>query len=69
MFDHSLSMMTGTSRTLRDYCDWFAEFVDAREDIDPGNILDIACNDGTQLDSFRKLGWKTLWCRPRKKFI
>ena len=47
MFDHYL-YVTGTSQTLRDYCDWFAEFVDTREDIDHGNILDIACNDGTQ---------------------
>lgn len=68
MFDHYL-YVTGTSQTLRDYCDWFAEFVDAREDIDHGNILDIACNDGTQLDSFRKLGWKTFGVDPAKNLF
>ena len=68
MFDHYL-YVTGTSQTLRDYCDWFAEFVDARENIDHGNILDIACNDGTQLDSFRKLGWKTFGVDPAKNLF
>ena len=68
MFDHYL-YVTGTSQTLRDYCDWFAEFVDTREDIDHGNILDIACNDGTQLDSFRKLGWKTFGVDPAKNLF
>ena len=68
MFDHYI-YVTGTSQTLRDYCDWFAEFVDAREDIDHGNILDIACNDGTQLDSFRKLGWKTFGVDPAKNLF
>jgi len=68
MFDHYL-YVTGTSQTLRDYCDWFAEFVNARENIDHGNILDIACNDGTQLDSFRKLGWKTFGVDPAKNLF
>ena len=68
MFDHYI-YVTGTSQTLRDYCDWFAEFVHAREDIDHGNILDIACNDGTQLDSFRKLGWKTFGVDPAKNLF
>ena len=68
MFDHYL-YVTGTSQTLRDYCDWFAEFVDARENIDHGHILDIACNDGTQLDSFRKLGWKTFGVDPAKNLF
>lgn len=68
MFDHYL-YVTGTSQTLRDYCDWFADFVDTREDIDHGNILDIACNDGTQLDSFRKLGWKTFGVDPAKNLF
>jgi SAM-dependent methyltransferase len=68
MFDHYL-YVTGTSQTLRDYCNWFAEFVDTREDLDHGNVLDIACNDGTQLDSFRKLGWKTFGVDPAKNLF
>jgi len=68
MFDHYL-YVTGTSQTLRDYCDWFAQFVTDREQITHGNILDIACNDGTQLDSFRKLGWKTFGVDPAKNLF
>lgn len=68
MFDHYL-YVTGTSQTLRDYCDWFAKYVTDRENIERGNILDIACNDGTQLDSFRKLGWKTFGVDPAKNLF
>jgi SAM-dependent methyltransferase len=68
MFDHYL-YVTGTSQTLRDYCDWFAQFVTDREQLTHGNILDIACNDGTQLDSFRKLGWKTFGVDPAKNLF
>jgi len=68
MFDHYL-YVTGTSQTLRDYCDWFAQFVTDREQVTDGNILDIACNDGTQLDSFSKLGWKTFGVDPAKNLF
>ena len=68
MFDHYL-YVTGTSQTLRDYCDWFAQFVTDREQLTHGNVLDIACNDGTQLDSFRKLGWKTFGVDPAKNLF
>ena len=68
MFDHYL-YVTGTSQTLRDYCDWFAQFVTDREQLTHGNVLDIACNDGTQLDSFRKLGWKTFCVDPAKNLF
>ena len=62
MFDHYL-YVTGTSQTLRDYCDWFAKYVSQRES-SKGHLLDIACNDGTQLDSFKKLGWSTYGVDP-----
>lgn len=68
MFEHYL-YVTGTSQTLRDYCDWFAEMVTEREGISGGDVLDIACNDGTQLDSFRKLGWKTFGVDPAKNLF
>ena len=68
MFDHYI-YVTGTSQTLRDYCDWFAKYVTDREDIERGNVLDIACNDGTQLDSFRNLGWKTYGVDPAKNLF
>lgn len=56
--------VTGTSKTLRDYCDWFAEKITQTHSV--GSVLDIACNDGTQLDSFKQLGWDTYGVDPAK---
>lgn len=47
--------VSGTSSTLKQYFDRFA----VRYTDTPGRVLDIACNDGTQLDSFAELGWDT----------
>ncbi len=50
--------VSGTTKTLRDYFDFFAsktlEYLPNAK-----NVLDIACNDGTQLDSYSKLGLET----------
>ena len=55
--------VSGTSQTLRDYFDDFAaktlEYVPNAK-----NILDIACNDGTQLDSYQRLGLQTFGIDP-----
>jgi len=55
--------VSGTSQTLRDYFDWFA-----RETLtynpDAKSVLDIACNDGSQLNSFKALGLKTYGVDP-----
>ena len=55
MFRHYL-YVSGTTKTGRDYFDFFAkktlEYVPNAK-----NILDIANNDGTQLDSYKKLGF------------
>lgn len=54
--------VSGTTKTLREYFNWFVSFC--------GNytsgkkILDIACNDGTQLDSFKKNGYETYGIDP-----
>ena len=54
---------SGTPKTFNEYCEWFASFVE--EDIKRvGNILDIACNDGTQLNKFKLRGWKTFGIDP-----
>jgi 2-polyprenyl-3-methyl-5-hydroxy-6-metoxy-1,4-benzoquinol methylase len=61
--------VSGTSKTLKDYSDWFANCV--HETIIPKtkNILDIGCNDGTQLDSFKKLGYGTHGIDPAKNIF
>jgi 2-polyprenyl-3-methyl-5-hydroxy-6-metoxy-1,4-benzoquinol methylase len=50
--------VSGTTKTLRDYFDYFAaktiEYFPSAS-----RVLDIACNDGTQLDSYLRLGMET----------
>ena len=55
--------VSGTSQTLKDYFDFFSKetlkyFPDAK------TVLDIACNDGSQLDSFKKLNLSTYGVDP-----
>jgi len=60
--------VSGTSQTLRDYFDVFAEFskdiFSSIHNRAPHNVLDIACNDGSQLDSYAKLGLVTAGVDP-----
>lgn len=56
--------VSGTSQTLRDYFDWFANFTVGYFTGTPTSVLDIACNDGSQLNSYKKLGLKTYGIDP-----
>ena len=56
--------VSGTTKTLRDYFDWFAEFSLSFWNKKARTVLDIACNDGSQLNSFKKLGLKTYGVDP-----
>jgi len=57
--------VSGTSQTLRDYFDWFAKLTfDYCTTSKPNSVLDIACNDGSQLNSFKALGLKTYGIDP-----
>lgn len=54
---------SGTPKTFNEYCEWFVSYV--QEDNNKiGSILDIACNDGTQLSKFKLNGWKTFGIDP-----
>jgi 2-polyprenyl-3-methyl-5-hydroxy-6-metoxy-1,4-benzoquinol methylase len=55
--------VSGTSQTLRDYFDWFAKETLTYAP-DAKTVLDIACNDGSQLNSFKALGLKTFGVDP-----
>ena len=55
--------VSGTSNTLREYFDSFAVYV-LKNNPNSKNVLDIACNDGSQLDSFAKIGLKTYGVDP-----
>lgn len=56
--------VSGTSQTLRDYFDWFANETLNYFSEKPASVLDIACNDGSQLNSFKALGLKTYGIDP-----
>lgn len=56
--------VSGTSQTLRDYFDWFAAHTLEYFSEKPSTVLDIACNDGSQLNSFKALGLKTFGVDP-----
>ena len=56
--------VSGTSQTLRDYFDWFAKRTLEYFETLPQTVLDIACNDGSQLNSFKALGLKTYGVDP-----
>ncbi len=62
--------VSGTSQTLHKY---FEDFVDLCEIYAPKNkknkILDIACNDGTQLDKFKDKGWETYGVDPAENLF
>lgn len=64
MFRHYL-YVSGTTQTLKDYFDMFAKKT-LEYNPNAKTILDIACNDGTQLDSYLKLGLKTYGIDPAK---
>lgn len=55
--------VSGTSNTLRKYFDDFSDIV-LNYNMKAKNILDIACNDGSQLDSFKKRNLKTYGIDP-----
>jgi 2-polyprenyl-3-methyl-5-hydroxy-6-metoxy-1,4-benzoquinol methylase len=54
---------TGTNQTIKDYSKWFANFC-LESCNQSGTVLDIGCNDGTQLDYFKALGVKTYGIDP-----
>lgn len=56
--------VSGTTKTLRDYFDWFAKFSLSFCNTNAKSVLDIACNDGSQLNSFKKLGLTTYGVDP-----
>lgn len=55
--------VSGTTKTLLTYFDWFASFV-KEYSINSKSVLEIACNDGSQLNSFKSLGYDTYGIDP-----
>jgi SAM-dependent methyltransferase len=55
--------VSGTSGHYKKYLKWFAETIRSRYP-NAKNILDIGCNDGSQLDEFKALGFETFGVDP-----
>eukprot|EP00469_Lotharella_globosa_P009610 CAMPEP_0167777912 /NCGR_PEP_ID=MMETSP0111_2-20121227/3967_1 /TAXON_ID=91324 /ORGANISM="Lotharella globosa, Strain CCCM811" /LENGTH=1084 /DNA_ID=CAMNT_0007668169 /DNA_START=6 /DNA_END=3260 /DNA_ORIENTATION=- len=71
LFDKYL-YKSGTSRTLQEYFAWLANKVaqQARpERRNSGKVLEIASNDGSQLDQFKKIGWDTYGVDPAANIV
>jgi SAM-dependent methyltransferase len=56
--------VSGTSQTYLDYMWWFAKWCREYSSNYRGSVLDIGCNDGSQLDFFNKLGFNTYGVDP-----
>jgi 2-polyprenyl-3-methyl-5-hydroxy-6-metoxy-1,4-benzoquinol methylase len=54
--------VSGTSQTLHKFFDDLAER--KTKGLNPGNVLDIACNDGTFLEKFKSRGWSVYGVDP-----
>lgn len=61
--------VSGTSQTGRDYMEWFAKFAREQFAYWPDRVLDIGCNDGTQLDYFKQLGFRTYGVDPAENLF
>ena len=56
--------VSGTSQTYLDYMVWFAKWTREYVDRWHGHVLDIGCNDGSQLDAYKQLGFRTYGVDP-----
>ena len=69
MFKHYL-YVSGVSGVYREYLDWFARFsvneYGSPEGRGASSALDIGCNDGTQLDSYKSRGLSTFGVDPAR---
>lgn len=54
---------TGTNQTIQNYSKWFADFC-LESCTSAKTVLDIGCNDGTQLDYFKAMGVDTYGIDP-----
>lgn len=58
--------VSGTSKTYVEYMDWYARFVREQFDYWPTTVLDIGSNDGSQLDAFKRVGFRTYGVDPAR---
>ena len=61
--------VSGTTKTQLDYFDWFADFATEKYGIKPTTVLDIGCNDGSQLNYFQDKGALTYGVDPAENLF
>jgi len=61
--------VSGTTKTYVDYMDWYADFVCEQFNVFPQSVLDIGCNDGSQLDKFKARGLETFGVDPAENLF
>ena len=61
--------VSGTTKTYVDYMGWYADFVCEQFNVFPQSVLDIGCNDGSQLDKFKSRGLKTFGVDPSENLF
>lgn len=59
--------VSGTTNTLNEYFRWFANY--ANQYVKDKTVLDIGCNDGSQLDAFKNLDYVTIGIDPAENII
>ena len=68
LFSHYL-YQSGTSQSLRTYFEWLADKIIDESGTKNGIVLELACNDGSQLNQFSKRGWKTVGIDAAKNLV
>lgn len=65
--------VSGTSNTMKEYFKWFAqytfEYFENISALKPYCVLDIGCNDGSQLDAYLSLNMKTFGVDPAENLF
>lgn len=62
--------VSGTTQTLKNYFEWFADYtIEYVGNNNSKKVLDIGCNDGTQLDSYKKRNWNTFGIDPAENLF
>lgn len=56
--------VSGTAKSQLEYFDWFAQFAAEKYGTKPRTVLDIGCNDGSQLNYFQNHGAETFGVDP-----
>jgi SAM-dependent methyltransferase len=73
MFDDYL-YVSGTSNTMHSYSENFAKYASKTHSMytsnqEPKHVMDIGCNDGTQLDYFKQMGHYTYGVDPAQNLF